>query len=261
MLLCPELTCPGTGKHPLTRIYRPLMRTLGSEEQRDCSPLLRLQLDTTCPTSQSKELSRVFYSTTTGEHWFFGAQRSLGPTLTSLHDYWENHSFDYTDLCQQRDTSAVSTLECSFNMLMGSCLPLPESLRWKPQFFLEAHGPCLLLPPFLPQPPHLLQPLWLPLCSPSNQARAQPGVHLLFPLPAVLQALSCGFWITGSSQSGLDFNAASSKGPPPASFLKESHALWLPVCLFLLHPLSPLQSSSIFTGWLSNLLLHHHYLP
>ena len=22
-----------------------------------------------------------------------------GPTLTSVHDYWKNHSFDYTDLC------------------------------------------------------------------------------------------------------------------------------------------------------------------
>ena len=22
-----------------------------------------------------------------------------GPTLTSVHDYWENYSFDYTDLC------------------------------------------------------------------------------------------------------------------------------------------------------------------
>ena len=22
-----------------------------------------------------------------------------GPTLISIHDYWENHSFDYTDLC------------------------------------------------------------------------------------------------------------------------------------------------------------------
>ena len=25
-----------------------------------------------------------------------------GPTLTSIHDYWQNHSFDYTDLCRQR---------------------------------------------------------------------------------------------------------------------------------------------------------------
>ena len=24
-----------------------------------------------------------------------------GPTLTSIHDYWKNHSFDYTDLCCQ----------------------------------------------------------------------------------------------------------------------------------------------------------------
>ena len=24
-----------------------------------------------------------------------------GPTLTSIHDYWRNHSFDYTDLCWQ----------------------------------------------------------------------------------------------------------------------------------------------------------------
>ena len=26
-----------------------------------------------------------------------------GPTLTSVHDYWKNYSFDYTDLCQQSD--------------------------------------------------------------------------------------------------------------------------------------------------------------
>ena len=24
-----------------------------------------------------------------------------GPTLTSIHDYWKNHSFDYMDFCQQ----------------------------------------------------------------------------------------------------------------------------------------------------------------
>ena len=29
-----------------------------------------------------------------------------GPALTSIHDYWKNHRFDYTDLCQQRDISA-----------------------------------------------------------------------------------------------------------------------------------------------------------
>ena len=29
-----------------------------------------------------------------------------GPTLTSIHDYWKNHSFDYTNLCRQSDVSA-----------------------------------------------------------------------------------------------------------------------------------------------------------
>ena len=29
-----------------------------------------------------------------------------GPTLTSVHGYWKNHSFDYTDLCWQSDCSA-----------------------------------------------------------------------------------------------------------------------------------------------------------
>ena len=29
-----------------------------------------------------------------------------GPTLTSIHDYWKNHSFDQMDLCQQSNISA-----------------------------------------------------------------------------------------------------------------------------------------------------------
>ena len=28
-----------------------------------------------------------------------------GPTLTSIHGYWKNHSFDYMDLCQHSDVS------------------------------------------------------------------------------------------------------------------------------------------------------------
>ena len=30
-----------------------------------------------------------------------------GPTLTSIHDYWKNHSFDKMDLCQQSDVSGT----------------------------------------------------------------------------------------------------------------------------------------------------------
>ena len=30
-----------------------------------------------------------------------------GSFLTSIHDYWKNYSFDYMDLCWQRDVSAL----------------------------------------------------------------------------------------------------------------------------------------------------------
>ena len=50
---------------------------------------------------QSRGLSRIFSSTTVQKHQFFGAQLFFyGPTLTSIHEYWKNHSFDYTDFCQ-----------------------------------------------------------------------------------------------------------------------------------------------------------------
>ena len=49
---------------------------------------------------QSRGLSRVLSNTTVQKHQFFGAQLSSPPTLTSIHNYWKNHSFDYMDLCQ-----------------------------------------------------------------------------------------------------------------------------------------------------------------
>ena len=47
---------------------------------------------------QSKGLSRVFSNTTVQNHQFFSAQLSYSPTLTALHDYWKNHSFDKADI-------------------------------------------------------------------------------------------------------------------------------------------------------------------
>ena len=43
---------------------------------------------------QSKGLSRVFSNTTVQKHQFFSVQLSYGPTLTSIRDYWKNHSLD-----------------------------------------------------------------------------------------------------------------------------------------------------------------------
>ena len=54
-----------------------------------------------------KGLSRIFSSTTVQKHQFLGTQPSLyGPTHTSAHDYWKNHTFDYMHLCRQSDVSA-----------------------------------------------------------------------------------------------------------------------------------------------------------
>ena len=44
---------------------------------------------------QSKGLSRVFSNTTVQKHQFSSAQLFFNsPTLTSIHDYWKNHTFD-----------------------------------------------------------------------------------------------------------------------------------------------------------------------
>ena len=63
-------------------------------------------------------LSRVFSNTTVQKHQFFSAQLSFflffifffsflySPTLTSLHDYWKNHSLDEMDFCWQSNVSA-----------------------------------------------------------------------------------------------------------------------------------------------------------
>ena len=46
---------------------------------------------------QSKGLSRVFSNTMVQNYLFFSIQFSLYPILTSIHDYWKNHSFDKID--------------------------------------------------------------------------------------------------------------------------------------------------------------------
>ena len=54
----------------------------------------------------SKGLSRVFSRTIIRKRWFFRLSRFYGSTLTFVHDYWKNHSFDQTHPCHQSDASA-----------------------------------------------------------------------------------------------------------------------------------------------------------
>ena len=54
---------------------------------------------------QSKGLSRVFSSTTIQSINSLALTLLYGQALTSIHDYWKNHSFDQTDLCWQSNVS------------------------------------------------------------------------------------------------------------------------------------------------------------
>ena len=47
----------------------------------------------------SKRLSRVFSNTTVQKHQFLALSFLYSPTLTSIHDYWKNHSFDCCCCC------------------------------------------------------------------------------------------------------------------------------------------------------------------
>ena len=55
----------------------------------------------------SRGLSRAFPSTTSSKASILSL---FGPTLTSVHDYWNNYSLDYTDLCQKVMSLLFNTL-------------------------------------------------------------------------------------------------------------------------------------------------------
>ena len=55
---------------------------------------------------QSKGLSRVFSNTAVQKHYFFNTGFLYSSILTPIHNYWENHSFDKTNLCHQSNVSA-----------------------------------------------------------------------------------------------------------------------------------------------------------
>ena len=69
------------------------------------SQLISFRIDLFCSPRDSQESSPI--------PWFksinsLALNFLYGPTLTSIHDYWKNHSFDYTDLCWQSKKSVNS---------------------------------------------------------------------------------------------------------------------------------------------------------
>ena len=101
---CPQ-SFPASGSFPMSWLFASSGQSIGASASLSVLPM---NIQGWCPLGSTalislltKGLSRVFSNTTVQEHQFLGAQLSLyGPTLTSIHDYWKNHSFDYMDLFQ-----------------------------------------------------------------------------------------------------------------------------------------------------------------
>ena len=62
-------------------------------------------------------LSEIFFSSIVRRYQFFSAQPFYCPALTSIHDYWKNHSFDYTDLCKAKKCLCFLTHCVGFSLL------------------------------------------------------------------------------------------------------------------------------------------------
>ena len=72
----------------------------------------------------SKGLSIVFSNITVQKHQFLVISFLYSPTLTSVHDYWENHSFDYTTFVGK----AMSLLLNMLSRLVIAFLPRSKRL-------------------------------------------------------------------------------------------------------------------------------------
>ena len=94
---CPQ-SLPASGSFPMSWLFKSGGQSIGASVSASVLPMnihswFSLGL-TGLISLQSNGLSRIFSSTTVWKHQFFGTQPSLWPALTSIHDYWKNHTFD-----------------------------------------------------------------------------------------------------------------------------------------------------------------------
>ena len=105
---CPQYF-PASGSFPMSRLFTASGQNIGASASASVLPM-HIQdwfpLGLTGLLLQSKGLKSLL------QHHNSKASvlqcSAFWPTLTSVHDYWKNHSFNYTDLCQQSDVSAFN---------------------------------------------------------------------------------------------------------------------------------------------------------
>ena len=101
---------PASGSFPMSQFFTSGSQSIGVSASASVLPMniqgwfpLRL---TSLNSLLSKGLSRVFSNTTVWKHQLFSAQPSLWSNSHICTWLLENHSFKYTDLCQQSDVPA-----------------------------------------------------------------------------------------------------------------------------------------------------------
>ena len=99
---------PASGSSPVSQLFASGGQSIRASALASVLPMsiqgwvpLRL---TGLISSLSKRLSGVFSGTTVQKHQFFSTLPSFW--LTTVHDYWKDHSLDYTVLCEQTDVIA-----------------------------------------------------------------------------------------------------------------------------------------------------------
>ena len=101
---------PGSGSFPVSQLFTAGSQSIGASASASVLPVniqswfpWRLTGWSSCSPRDSQESSP--------KPWFenincLALSLLYAPTLTSIHDNWKNHSFDYRDLCWQSDVSA-----------------------------------------------------------------------------------------------------------------------------------------------------------
>ena len=94
---------PASGSFPVSWFFAPFGQSIGASTSASVLPMdIRgwFPLGLTGLILQFKGISRVFSSITVWSINSSALSLLEGPILSSIHDYWKNHSFDYMDLCQ-----------------------------------------------------------------------------------------------------------------------------------------------------------------
>ena len=107
---------PASGSFPMSWLFALDGQSIGASASvlpMDIQGWFHLRL-TGLISLQFKELSRVFSSITIQKHQFFSITLLYGLTLTSIYDYWKNHSFAKWTFVKKVMSLLFNTLKRSF---------------------------------------------------------------------------------------------------------------------------------------------------